>query len=238
MKLTKKLLLLASIFTLCLGFTLTAQAADMQFKKKTVIFKEGQTKNLTLLNSEKSPEVLYYEPSTSLFSYKVQGTSKIQVTAKRAGIDYITVSNGDTGISCCLVVMPKDNPNVKSKEKKNGKTIVTYKKVKVTLPKAWKKYGYVVLPGEDSISFHSKFNYRRGYYGNLFSIEWCSAAEYAERSTYLPNFTFLKQTGDTVYYMTFPTDVQFKPDSQKCQKQYKALEKTITSIRKTLKIKK
>lgn len=58
MKWTKKLLVLAGIFTLCLGFTLTAQAADRQFKKKTVIMKEGKSKILTLVNStafRKSP---------------------------------------------------------------------------------------------------------------------------------------------------------------------------------------
>lgn len=122
---------------LCLGFTLTAQAADRQFKKKTVVFKEGQTKTLTLLNSESSPEIMYYEPASSLFSYKVMGTSKIKVTTNRAGIDYITVSNGDT-----------------------------------------------------------------------------------------------------IYYMTFPTDVQFNPDKPKCQRQYMALEKTLNSIQKSFKLKK
>lgn len=238
MKLTKKLLLFASIFTLCLGFTLTAQAADRQFKKKTVIFTEGQTKTLTLLNSDSLPEVAYYYEDTALFSYTVLGNSKIKVTANRAGIDYISVASGDSFESCCLVILPKENPAIKLRVTKKGKTVVSYKKMKVTLPKAWKKYGYVILSGEDYISFHSKVNYRNGYYGNLFSVEWCSAAEYAERSTYLPNFKFLKQTGDTVYYMTFPTDVQFKPDSLKCQRQYKALEKTITSIQKNLKIKK
>lgn len=238
MKWMKKLLILAAAFSLCLGFTLTAQAADMQFKKQTVIFKEGQSKTLTLLNSEDTPQVRYYEPDTSLFSCQVLGNSRIKVTANRAGIDYITVANGDTNISCCLVIMPKNDPKIKTRETKKGSTLVTYKKVRVTLPKAWKKYGYVALAHEDSISFCSKSNYRSGYYGTLFSVEWCSAAEYQERSTYLPNFRFIKQTGDTVYYMTFPTDVQFNPEKPKCQRQYKALEKTISSIRKTLKIRK
>lgn len=102
MKWMKKLLILAAAFSLCLGFTLTAQAADMQFKKQTVIFKEGQSKTLTLLNSEDTPQVRYYDPDTSLFSCQVLGNSRIKVTANRAGIDYITVANGDTNISCCL----------------------------------------------------------------------------------------------------------------------------------------
>lgn len=237
MKLTKKLFLFASIFTLCLGFSLTAQAAGRQFKKETVLLQEGKSKNLTLLNSDSLPNVQYYDASSSLFTYKVLSNSKIRVTANRPGIDYITVANGNENISCCLVILPKDNPSVKVKEKKDGKTVVTYQKARVTLPKAWKKYGYLILTHDDSISFHSKSSYRTGYYGRLFSIEWCSAAEYAERKTYLPNFTFLKQDGDTIYYITYPTDVQFNPDKPKCTRQYRALEQTLTTVKKSFKVK-
>lgn len=92
MKWTKKLLVLAGIFTLCLGFTLTAQAADRQFKKKTVIMKEGKSKILTLVNSDSLPEVAHYDKDTSLFSYTVQGNSKIKVNgpARRDRLYYRT----------------------------------------------------------------------------------------------------------------------------------------------------
>lgn len=135
MKLAKKLLLFACILTLCLGFTLTAQAADRQFKKQTVFFKEGQSKNLTLLNSETTPEVLYYDADSALFSYQVKGASSIRITANRPGIDYITVKNDGENISCCLVILPKNNPAVKTRVTKKGNTVVTYKKARVVLPR-------------------------------------------------------------------------------------------------------
>lgn len=236
MKWTKKLLVLASIFTLCLGFTLTAQAADRQFKKKTVILKEGKSKILRLVHSDSPPEVAHYDKDTSLFSYTVQGNSKIKVTPQRAGIDYITVPSGDAYESCCLVILPKKNPELKLRETKKGKTVVSYKRMRLKLPSAWKKYGYIILTGDDYISFCSKSNYRSGYYGHLFTIEWCSGSEYAERVSYLPAFQYLKRVGPTVYYITFPTDVQFNPENAKCQKHYQALEKTVNSIRKSFRV--
>lgn len=237
MKLAKKLLLFACILTLCLGFTLTAQAADRQFKKQTVFFKEGQSKNLTLLNSETTPEVLYYDADSALFSYQVKGASSIRITANRPGIDYITVKNDGENISCCLVILPKNNPAVKTRVTKKGNTVVTYKKARVVLPPAWKKYGYVLLPHEDSISFCSKTSYRSGYYGTVFTIAWCSEEEYVDRASYLPNFRFLKRSGGLVYYIELPTDVQFHPEKAKCQRHYNALEKTVKSIRKTFRVK-
>lgn len=237
MKLTKKFLIFASVFTLCLGFTLTAQAADRQFKKKTIIMREGKSKTLTLANSHSLPEVAFYDKDTSLYSYTILGNSKIKVTADRAGIDYISVPSGDAYESCCLVILPKENPELKLKESKKGKITVSYKNIRLTLPAAWKKCGYIILTGDDHISFHSKVNYRSGYYGNLFSVEWCSAKEYAERITYLPNFQYLKRIDDTVYYLTLPTDVQFNPEKAKCQKHYQALEKTIKAITKSFRAK-
>jgi len=237
MKWTKKLLILASILTLCLGFTLTTQAADRQFKKKTVVIKEGKSKVLTLVNSDSLPEVAYYDKDTSLFSYTVQGNSKIKVTARRAGIDYLTVPSGDAYESCCLVILPKKNPELKSRETKKGKTVISYKKIRLTLPPAWKKYGYIILTGDDYISFCSKSNYRSGYYGNLFTIEWCSGSEYANRVSYLPAFQYLKRVGPTVYYITFPTDVRFNTENAKYQKHYHALQKTINTIIKSFRAK-
>ena len=236
MKWTKKLLVLASIFTLCLGFTLTAQTADRQFKKKTVILKEGKSKILRLVHSDSPPEVAHYDKDTSLFSYTVQGNSKIKVTPQRAGIDYITVPSGDAYESCCLVILPKKNPELKLRETKKGKTVVSYKRMRLKLPSAWKKYGYIILTGDDYISFCSKSNYRSGYYGHLFTIEWCSGSEYAERVSYLPAFQYLKRVGPTVYYITFPTDVQFNPENAKCRRDYQALEKTVNSIRKSFRV--
>lgn len=232
----RKLLLLFGLFLLCLCFSMDTQAAKKQFKKPLIVMKEGQTKTLILKNSTDLPEVVYHDANTSIFEYQVKSRSRIKVTAVAPGIESIFVSNGPTNISCTLVVMPKKNPAVKKKTVKRG-TAITYEHMRLVLPKAWKQYGYVVLAGVDSISFHAKSSYQTGYYGTLFSIEWCPQSEYAKRVDYLPNFTFLRRYGPLVYYLTYPTDVQFNTKSKKCAAEYQALEKTLEKIRKSIRIK-
>ena len=236
MKNFKKLYFFTCVLFLFLGSVLTTQAADRQFTKKTVVLKEGQTKTLTLRNSYTTPEIMYHDPETSVFSYEVLSQSKIKVTAVRAGIDDIYVSNGNTNISCHLVVMPSKNPDLKLKTTKKG-TSVSYQDIRLTLPKVWKKYGYVILTNDDSISFHAKSSYRTGWYGRVFSVEWCSIKEYEKRKTYLPNYSFLKRNGNTVYYLTLPTDVQFNTENKKCARHYQAFDKTVGSIKKSFKVK-
>lgn len=231
----RKLLLLFGLFLLCLCFSMDTQAAQKRFKKPLVIMKEGQTKTLILKNSDALPEVISHDAETSIFEYQVKSRSRIKVKATAPGIESIFVSSNPTNIYCTLVVMPKKNPAVQKKTVKRG-TCIRYNHTRLVLPKAWKQYGYIILAGDNSISFHSKSSYQTGYYGTLFSIEWCPQSEYAKRVNYLPNFTFLRRHGPLVYYLTYPTDVQFNTHSQKCAAEYRALEKTLAKVRKSIRI--
>lgn len=233
MKHTKKLLILFSILMLALGFTLTARAeSPMKFSRKIYVMTEGRTGTLTLINSDSRPEFLY---DSELFTSTVLSNTRIRVTAKKPGIEYINVRSGLRTASCRLVIMPKANPAIKKKAVRNG-TRITYKKISLTLPKVWKKYGYVTLTGKDYISFNAKGSYKTGYYGKVFAVNWCSAKQWRQLKEYLPNFTYLKKRGSRVYYLTFPTDVQFNTESRKLMRQYNSLSNSVDTIKKSIKI--
>lgn len=214
MNLKKSFILLVSILTLSLSFATTAQAAGKKFSKSLIKLNEGQSKTLTILNSKNYPKVRYYDPNYDNFSYDILSKSKIKITAQKPGISYIYVAKGNRNISCTIVVMPKKNPAIKTRATNKG-TMVSYKKMQLTLPDIWTEYGYVTLTENDTISFCSISSYKTGYYGNVFTINWCSAKEWKKRKEYLPNWTYLNRSGNTIYYLSEPSDVQYNPDGAK-----------------------
>ncbi|MEE0420138.1 MAG: hypothetical protein UDG86_08860 [Lachnospiraceae bacterium] len=233
MKHTRKLLILFSTLVLALGFTLTARAkSPMRFSKEIYVMTEGRNGTLTLINSDSRPEFLY---DSELFTSTVLSNTKIRVTAKKPGIEYINVRSGLRTASCRLVIMPKANPAIKKKAVRNG-TRITYKKISLTLPKVWKKNAYVILTGKNYISFHAKGSYKTGYYGKVFDVSWCSVKQWRQLKNYLPNYTYLKKRGSRVYYLTLPSDVQFNTESRKLMKQYSSLSNSVDTLKKSIKI--
>ena len=96
----------------------------MRFSKEIYVMTEGRNGTLTLINSDSRPEFLY---DSELFTSTVLSNTKIRVTAKKPGIEYINVRSGLRTASCRLVIMPKANPAIKKKAVRNG-TRITYKK--------------------------------------------------------------------------------------------------------------
>lgn len=233
MKHTRKLLVLFSILMLALGFTLTARAeSPMKFSKEIYVMTEGRTGTLTLINSDSRPEFLY---DNEHITSTVLSNTKIRVTAKRPGIEYINVKSGLRTASCRLVILPKANQAIKKKAVRNG-TRITYKKISLTLPKVWKRNGYVILTGKNYISFHAKGSYKTGYYGKVFEVNWCSVKQWRQLKNYLPNFTYLKKRGSRVYYLSLPSDVQFNTESVKLMRQYNSLSNSVDTIKKSIRI--
>lgn len=237
MRLKRKLLLLFSIALLSTGFVLTANAASVQFSKKYVRLNKGQSKIVTVKNAGGDLEVQNYSSDNGVFTYQVINSSKIRITAKKPGISSLTVSSKGRFASIWVTVMPGENKQVKEKTVAQG-TKISYKKVSVILPKKWKSSNFLYLTTKNSISFHSKSSFKVGYSGRLFTIHWCKAKKWEQLKGYLPSFRFLTRKGNTVYYMTEPTDVQFCPDKPKYQKQYRALYDTVDEVIRTFQIKK
>lgn len=237
MKMKEKLIILVGIFLLAFSTSLTAEAASLKFNKNVYVVNEGKKVTVKLKNSTKKPKIKYYdEYSKDIFSYKVLSNKKIRITAKKAGVRHVSVKSGSKKGSFTLVVMPKKNPAIKKKAVATG-TAITYNNFSLTLPKVWKKNGYVILTGDDYMTFCAKGSYKTGYFGHVFSINWCTVEEWSQIQTYLPNFTHLKTSGDTVYYLTEPTDVQFNTSSDKLRKQYNQLTATMKKVKKSFKLK-
>lgn len=237
MKVVKKLFVLAAAFFMMVSIGITAEAASVKFSKKVYVVNQGKSITLRLKNSTKRPKITSGDKAISKkLGIKVLSNSRIRVKAKQAGHHYLNVSVGSQKDSCIVVVMPKKNPQIKRKSISAG-TRVTYKGFSLTLPKVWKKYGYVTMSGKRSLTFCAKSSYRTGYYGHVFSVNWCSKKNWNKIKGNLPNSKYLKTKGNTVYYLSRPTDVQFNTESKTAQRHYAALDKTVTKVAASFKVK-
>lgn len=237
MKIKGTLLTLCCIFLLSLGFTVNADAAQVKFAKKSVVLNVGQSKTLTVKNTNGSLQILDSSAYNGCFTYQLVSSSKVKVTAKKPGISSIIVSSNGKTDYAWVSVMPGKNKQIKQKQTAAG-TKITYKKVSLTLPKNWKTSNYLMLTTKNSISFHSKANYKVGYTGTVFTVNWCTAKKWKKEKINLPNYRYLGKKGKYVFYVTLPTDVQFCLGKPKYQKQYLSLYNTTESIIASIKCKK
>ncbi len=225
------------IFLCSMGFSMRTDAASVSFAKESVVLNVGQSKTLTLKHADNSLQVLDSSVNHGGYTYRVLSSSKIQVTAKKPGISSIIVSSGGKTDYAWVCVMPGKNKQIKQKTTPQG-TKITYKKVSLTLPKRWKPSKYLMLTTKNSISFHAKSSYKKGYTGTVLTVNWCTQKKWRQLKNGLPNYQYLGKKGNRVFYVTLPTDVQFCLDKPKYQKQYMALTETVDSIIASIKCKK
>lgn len=122
--------------------------------------------------------------------------------------------------------------------KKNGSIVVSTSEYSFTLPKAWKKYPYVIKKEGNFVGFYSKSNMKK-YEGWVFSVGRLTTAEWKEEGRYYLESGGVKLAtkGKYVYFTAYPQDVQFNYNNEKLRTEYMELQKNLTIIKKTFKLK-
>lgn len=229
-RMSKRCLVGALAIMMILAFMPQQSFAATGFTKSKAVINQGKSVVLKVKGFKKKPHVTV-DNWDGKISCKVLSKTRIKVTAARGGYGLIGLrKNGNNyGSTCMAIVMPKSKTGGAAVTKTDAGTEVTYRGIKVTLPKAWQSGRYFMMQYKGVLTFYSLSDYKGGFGGRVFSIHKGTMADYNNYKEATGAY-LMAQNGDTVYFMSTPSDVQFNSNSKTAIANYNALSNTESEV--------